>query len=409
MNVKARPDGVRGENKDMTKRFLALAAIIAALPLSACITIPPAYGPAAGACAAQTADPAAAKDPVYFVATGMPDCVADTPLSLSVLRGSFRPYGEAPPDPVRYGVATQGAPTLPVLALSSATAWQDRLRRDLQAAGNGGKGRVLLYVHGYNTTPSHALSMADQVAMAARFEGPVVAFLWPSQHTLTKYGWDEENARWTQPSFDKALADLARIAPDVVLVSHSMGGRIAIDGLRHLQASAPDLAARVRTVVLAAPDMDRELFDRDVSPDIVRPGRRVALFASGHDLALRSSWAVHGNPRAGDVGCVFRLQRRRGPAIAQPRCYPVPRGAAGELTVIDGTDIPGTPIGHSTYVATPEGRAALRKLLAPGAVPLPADKGVMLLHLDSPPDCANGPSRLRMDYTVVRCTEKKKR
>lgn len=392
----------------MMKRLLTLALALAALPLAGCITVPPAYGPVAGDCTGQTADPATAQGPVYFVATGMPACLADQPLSLSVERGSFRPYGAPAIEPIRYGFATPGTPTLPNLKLSADAAWHDRLRRDLQAPPR----RILLYVHGYNNTVAEALSQADQIAMAAHFDGPVVAFLWPSQHTIAKYTWDEENARWTQAYFDTVLADLAAQAPELVLVAHSMGNQIAIDGLRHLQSlsqkpGAPDLAARVKILVLASPDIDRELFDRDMAPDVVRPGRRVALFASGKDLPLRSSWAVHGNPRAGDVGCTFRLRRRKGPLIAEPRCYPDPRGAPGELTVIDGTDIPGRPLGHSNHIDTPEGRAVLRQLLAPGARPLPAEKGVMTLHIASPPDCASGPSRLGLERAIARCAVKK--
>lgn len=387
----------------LAKPLLALSTLLAALPLSGCITVPPSYGPSAGTCTAQTSDPVAAKDPVYFITTGMPACADGVPLSLSVSRGSFGEYGQKRPDPVRYGMATAGTATQPVLSLATKDAWRARLTRDLQAPPK----RILLYVHGYNNTVAEALSQADQIAMAARFDGPVVAFLWPSQHALAKYTWDEENARWTQLWFEQVLADLTAMAPEVVLVGHSMGNRIAIDGLRHLDGRSPELAARVRTVILASPDIDRELFDRDMAPDLVRPGRRVALFASGKDLPLRSSWAVHGNPRVGDVGCTFRLRRRKGPLIAEPRCYPDPRGGPGELTVIDGTDIPGRPLGHSNHIDTPEGRAVLRQLLAPGAGPLPAEKGVMLLHLDSPPDCASGPSRLKIERPVVRCEVKK--
>lgn len=403
---------MRGGNDKMMKRLLALVTALAALPLAGCITVPPAYGPVAGDCAKQTADPATAQGPIYFVVTGMPDCLADQPLSMSVGRGTFRPYGAPAPVPIRYGFATPGTPKLPTLKLSGDAAWHDRLRRDLQAPPRDKAGRILLYVHGYNNSVAEALSQADQIAMAARFDGPVVAFIWPSQHALAKYTWDEENAAWTQAYFDSVLADLAAQSPELVLVAHSMGNRIAIDGLRHLQSlsqkpGAPDLAARVKIVVLAAPDIDRELFDRDLAPDMVRPGRRIVLFASGRDLPLRSSWAVHGNPRVGDVGCTFRLRRRKGPLIAEPRCYPDPRGGPGALTVIDGSDIPGKPLGHSTHIETPEGRAVLRRLLAPGAAPLPAEKGVMTLRIDSPPDCASGPSRLGLEYVVARCAVKK--
>ena len=218
--------------------------------------------------------------------------------------------------------------------------------------------------------------------MAARFDGPAIAFLWPSQRQLAKYTWDEENARWTQAYFDAVLADLAKLAPELVLVSHSMGNRIAMDGLGRLQATSPELAARVRTVVLASPDVDRELFDRDMAPDIVRDGRRIALFASGHDVPLRSSWAVHGNPRAGDVGCAFRLRRNK--PVDTERCYPAPRGAAGALTVIDGTDLPGKPLGTATISTPPRPRRAACAVRDP-VHPAAGTNGVLRLTPDAAP------------------------
>jgi esterase/lipase superfamily enzyme len=158
-------------------------------------------------------------------------------------------------------------------------------------------------------------------------------------------------------------------------------------------------------VVLAAPDVDRELFDRDLAPEIVRPGRRIALFVSARDLALRTSWGVHGNPRAGDAGCTFRLRRTRTPDTA--RCYPAPRGGPGALTVIDGTDISGG-LGHRNHIETPEGRDALRRFLAPPP-DLPAGtKGVLVLHPAAAPDCTSGPSRLRLTFIVARCGKERK-
>jgi hypothetical protein len=391
----------------MAKRTLKRAAtLLATLPLAGCLTVPPSYGPVAGACTAQTADPASAANPVYFVTTGRPDCLDGKPLALSIGRGSFGPYGAARPVALRYGVATAGTAALPVLSLADVGAWHARLSTDLRGDVRGKGGRILLYVHGYNNTPAEALSAADQIALAAHFDGPVIAFLWPSQHSLTKYTWDEENARWTQLYFDALLADLAGRASDVVLVAHSMGNRIAIDGLRRLQTEAPRLAAKVRTVVLAAPDVDRELFDRDLAPAIVGPGRRVALFASGHDLPLRTSWAVHGNPRAGDVGCTFRL-RRTGP-VDTTRCYPEQQGRPGEMIVIDGTDIAHGALGHGTHIETPEGRAALRRFVSPAAGAPGMSERVLVLRPDAVPDCASGASRLRLAFKVVGCPVGKK-
>jgi hypothetical protein len=394
-----RPEPLPG----MTKRTMPVIALAATLSLSGCITVPPAYRTAAAGCVPKNETPAPAGDAIYFVAVGQPDCTDGKLVALSVRRGSFRGREDPWTDPVSYGFATArtGAADTsnrPAMALADRQAWHDGLQ-----AGQTPPRRILLYVHGYNNSAAAALAAADQIAMAARFDGPVVAFIWPSQHAVAKYTWDEENARWAQGYFDKLLADLAAQAPELVLVSHSMGNRLAIDGLRHLQATAPALADRITTVVLAAPDIDREVFDHDLAPDIVRPERRIALFASSRDLPLRSSWAVHGNPRIGDLGCVFRLRHLK--TTASTRCYPGTPALPGDFTVIDGTDIT-AGLGHGNHIETPEGRTALRQFLAdPPQLP-PATHGRIVLAPMTPLDCTNGRSRLKLKFTVARCGKK---
>jgi len=46
---------------------------------------------------------------------------------------------------------------------------------------------------------------------------------------------------------------------------------------------------------LTAPDIDADTFTRDVAPAILPTARRVTLYASSKDLALRFSKKVHGN------------------------------------------------------------------------------------------------------------------
>jgi len=57
-----------------------------------------------------------------------------------------------------------------------------------------------------------------------------------------------------------------------------------------------------REVVLTAPDIDAEVFRRDIVPAIVRTADRVTLYASSNDEALSSSKKIPGYPRAGDTG-----------------------------------------------------------------------------------------------------------
>jgi esterase/lipase superfamily enzyme len=55
-------------------------------------------------------------------------------------------------------------------------------------------------------------------------------------------------------------------------------------------------------VVLAAPDIDAEVFRRDLAPAITQIARRVTLYASSNDQALLASRTLHAYPRAGESG-----------------------------------------------------------------------------------------------------------
>jgi len=378
----------------MSKPLLALAAITAALSLSACVTAPPDYGVMAAGCPAMTRQVAiTAERPLYVVATSLPDCRGTSPV-LTVGRGTPMPFGAPTPydGPVRYGVA--GPPRLPggklaAFDLTGAPAWRLKLRADIAASKSK---RVLLFVHGFNNSPDEALSRADAIGVATGFDGPVIAFLWPSQRAVAKYMWDEENNRWTQPYLDSLLLALTSESDDVVLVAHSMGNRIAIDALRDLQRSHPGLSTHVSTIVLASADVDREIFDRDLAPAIVSPGRQIIVYASRVDRVLQTSWAVHGRARAGDVNCVYDLWRGR--KTAATHCYPKARTG---LVVVD-TSAVSRALGHADFVETPEGAADLCHVVAGQPNPSGRGKGdgafVLIKGVVDREGCPEGGARL---------------
>jgi len=53
---------------------------------------------------------------------------------------------------------------------------------------------------------------------------------------------------------------------------------------------------------MIAPDIDADVFRKDMAPRLARSGINVTLYASSKDRALMASKAFHGYPRAGDSG-----------------------------------------------------------------------------------------------------------
>ena len=62
------------------------------------------------------------------------------------------------------------------------------------------------------------------------------------------------------------------------------------------------MKARIKEVILAAPDIDADVFKRDIAPALIGDGQLVTLYASSKDWALKASKKFHGYVRAGDTG-----------------------------------------------------------------------------------------------------------
>lgn len=82
-----------------------------------------------------------------------------------------------------------------------------------------------------------------------------------------------------------------------------------------------------KEIVLAAPDVDAEVFKQDIAPALVKIGRRVSLYFSPRDGALKLSRWVHEYARAGNTtDGIFSHSR---------------------MEAIDAAVIDGKPTGHS--------------------------------------------------------------
>jgi esterase/lipase superfamily enzyme len=64
----------------------------------------------------------------------------------------------------------------------------------------------------------------------------------------------------------------------------------------------PTRRSRIKEIVLAAPDIDGDVFKRDIAPALAEIGKPITLYASEDDRALIASREVHGAGRAGDAG-----------------------------------------------------------------------------------------------------------
>ena len=164
---------------------------------------------------------------------------------------------------------------------------------------------ALVFVHGYNVTFEDAARRTAQVAYDIKFGGLATFYSWPSNGQTFTYSWDEESVQLAVPHFVEFLELIAREGrlKRIHVIAHSMGNRCVLAGLNE----KPKLGeCRLDQCVFAAPDVDRELFQKQVSR-LVNPelfeinGGRLTLYASNRDIALNASQKVHRFPRAGDA------------------------------------------------------------------------------------------------------------
>lgn len=175
-------------------------------------------------------------------------------------------------------------------------AWRAEIGKRATALGNPG---ILVFIHGYNATFPDAARRAGQLAFDLKFGGSVVLFSWPSRGAALEYTFDEQAAEWAIPDMKAVLASLATIAPGtpIYVVAHSMGNRVFTRGFKALLEDDPAKQRPFRQIVLAAPDLDAEVFRREIGPAILSKGPRVTLYASSNDKALAASRRVHGGYR----------------------------------------------------------------------------------------------------------------
>lgn len=192
---------------------------------------------------------------------------------------------------------------------------------------------LMVFVHGYNAAFAQAAQVVAQFTTDLKFPGPVLLYSWPSQGSLTGYKVDENNAEWSQSHFAQVLGDLLDQtgARRIYLVGHSMGTRVVTRGynaLAALRGSAGGME-RIVEMVLVAPDIDADLFRKDIAPELARHGIPVTVYASSADRALIASKAFNGYPRAGDSG---------------ERLVVVPG-----VETVDASDAAGGLLGHSYF------------------------------------------------------------
>ncbi|MBF9195296.1 alpha/beta hydrolase [Microvirga sp. BT290] len=172
-----------------------------------------------------------------------------------------------------------------------------------QAFAQAAFGRdLLLYIHGYKESFETAATSTVDLSEGIKFAGVTGLFTWPSAASTFSYVADRESAMWSRDSLEDLLAAIAKTPSGgrIHIVAHSMGTLLTLETLRMLRASGGESAMeRIGAVVMAAPDIDIDLFARGLEK-LGSDAKKITVISSTNDRALAvSSRLAGGIVRAG--------------------------------------------------------------------------------------------------------------
>ncbi len=175
------------------------------------------------------------------------------------------------------------------------------LRAEL-ATRRKGERTILVFVHGFNTTlPSAALRIAQFVEDTG-YAGVPVLFSWASRGKVFDYVYDLNSALHARDDLIRTGSLLARSgAEGFDIVAHSMGNLLTVEAMRQAKLQGRfDTGGRLRNIILASPDIDIDVFKKQIAP-FAREDRRFFVLISEDDKALRLSRRIAGGvDRVGD-------------------------------------------------------------------------------------------------------------
>ena len=214
-------------------------------------------------------------------------------------------------------------------------AFNQRMRKQRQR-------RVLVFVHGYNTSFEDAVYRFTQIIHDSGAPAMPVLFTWPSRGRLLAYGFDRESGNFSRDSLEKLLAALNSDPQvgEIAILAHSMGNWVTLEALRQMAIRNGRIAPKINSVMLAAPDVDFDVFRRQIAA--IGPKRPpFVIFTSQDDEALAFSRRVWGRTRLGAIN-----------PQAEPYRSELKRD---DIVLIDLTGVQSSDsINHGTFAQSPQ-------------------------------------------------------
>ncbi|MCP5072753.1 MAG: alpha/beta fold hydrolase [Rhodobacteraceae bacterium] len=179
-------------------------------------------------------------------------------------------------------------------------AWKAVLGQRLQASATRSS---LVFIHGFQNSFEAAAKRTAQLSYDLPYTGVPIFFSWPSKEDAKLYTQDKTTSDWSIPHVRQFLIDIAEqdAEAQVFVIAHSMGGRIASEVFGTLFDKRPDLIPRFAEIILAAPDIDKQIFTEQIAPEVAKASVNLTVYQSDNDKALKISKGINGEARLGDT------------------------------------------------------------------------------------------------------------
>lgn len=211
---------------------------------------------------------------------------------------SIPPEGARETGAIQWPISPPGDPNRHFVTLSAEHLDQPHFDGALAAvAKETRRNNAMIFVHGFSNRFDDAVYRLAQVVQDSGAPVIPILFSWPSLGVvgLRAYEYDRESASQSSESLER-LIDTVSLNPsvrEVTMLCHSMGCLVALGALQSRATRAGSIGAKIKNVLLVAPDVDVNTF-REQMPQMGTSRPRFALFLSQDDRALRISSSIAG-------------------------------------------------------------------------------------------------------------------
>ncbi len=162
---------------------------------------------------------------------------------------------------------------------------------------------ILIIIHGFNVSFAESIRRTAQISYDLEFKGVPMAYSWPSQGKVSEYMRDESSVQYTVPHLVEFLKKVIdnRGDTNIHIIGHSMGTRALTNALKEISYIYAGKHV-FKNIILAAPDIDRDVFQVSLLPYITKTTDKITLYASSDDSALKLSNTLHSGERIGQGG-----------------------------------------------------------------------------------------------------------